>query len=99
MVKKVETGNERLVRRYNEVASEIAAVFEAKNKDYNGGVQLQSYFPFGLVSYAQMVHVKSQRIVSLAASGTAPTNESVADSFKDIVNYAIFAIIALEDNQ
>jgi len=94
---KIETANERIVRRHSEVLEEIKELFDRKNRDYNGGVNLESYFPFGLKSYAQMIHVKSQRVVSLASSGVAPTNESVMDSLKDVINYAVFAIIALED--
>lgn len=63
-----------------------------KAQDYNEGpVKLRDYFPFGLTSYAQMIHVKSMRLVSLAAQGEQPINESVRDTLVDLINYCCFA--------
>lgn len=93
----VETPNERVVRLHREILDGVTEVFEKKNKDYNGGVTLQSYFPFGLKSHAQMVHVKAQRVVSLAVQDKPPHHESVVDSLKDVINYATFAIMAIEE--
>lgn len=69
-------------------------IFLKKSADYNGqGESLESYFPFGLLSHAQMIHIKSQRISSLAKLsmvGNAPNHESVEDSALDLINYAMF---------
>jgi hypothetical protein len=51
------------------------------------------YFPFGYASYAQMIHTKSQRIISLVDAGLKgrPTNfEGLLDSLYDLINYASF---------
>lgn len=70
-----------------------------KNQDYNAKVDRSSYFPMGLASYAQMIHVKSQRLVSLAASGGAPNFESVRDTALDLINYATFLAEAVDSGE
>lgn len=72
-----------------------------KSADYNQGmghtdphnVDRSSYFPFGAVSYAQMIHTKSQRFNSLvtkAMNGDSPNFEGLRDTALDIINYAGF---------
>ena len=74
-----------------------------KSQDYNNGAKLTDrtsanardvYFPFGLQSYAHMIHTKSLRLVSLANqkrdSGTIANFESVRDTTLDLINYASF---------
>lgn len=66
-----------------------------KARDYNGGgITLEHYFPFGLKSYVQEIHKKSLRLVSLAADGRTPENESVEDTLVDMINYCCFAVEA-----
>jgi hypothetical protein len=71
-----------------------------KSQDYDlerlradGHKDRDAYFPLGLASYAQMVHVKSQRLVSMAVktlAGAEPNFESALDTCHDLVNYASF---------
>jgi hypothetical protein len=72
-----------------------------KSADYNntganGGsagtfkAQRDDYFPFGLKSYAQMIHTKSQRLISLANKGDGAIFESARDTMLDLINYASF---------
>lgn len=66
-----------------------------KSKDYNGDRSRDEYFPFGALSYAQMLHVKTLRVVSIArkqAAGGKPTFEGLADSMLDLMNYAAFGV-------
>jgi CRISPR/Cas system-associated endonuclease Cas1 len=68
-----------------------------KHEDYgNDSLGLHAYFPFGLPSYVQMMHVKTQRLVSLAKDKREPNFESVKDSLNDLINYAIFTLDHLE---
>ena len=60
------------------------------------------YFPFGHASYAQMHHVKSQRINSLVDAelkGRATNFEGLKDTALDLINYASFLVerISRED--
>lgn len=79
-----------------------------KSQDYNqqggadkdpGRADRDAYFPFGPFSYAQMIHVKAQRLNSLSVktvravqNGGAPEFEGIRDTLLDIINYASFWI-------
>lgn len=75
-----------------------------KSEDYNHGkgedphfVDRSNYFPFGLASYAHMIHTKSQRFVTLVQkqqSGKEVNFEGLRDTALDIINYAGFYIEA-----
>lgn len=57
------------------------------------------YFPLGHASYAQMIHVKSQRILALvdAELKGRPVNfEGLRDTALDLINYASFLAERLE---
>lgn len=57
------------------------------------------YFPFAAVSYAQMIHVKAQRLNSLVMKimrGGTANFEGIRDTLLDIINYASFWIERLE---
>jgi hypothetical protein len=75
--------------------AEGALLAAEKSKDYNGDRSRDEYFPFGALSYAQMLHVKTLRVVSLARkqlAGGVPTFEGIADSILDLMNYAAFGV-------
>lgn len=72
-----------------------------KSEDYNHGqsqnphvVDRTAYFPFGALSYAQMIHTKAERFVSIAKkaleTGSAANFEGLGDTALDIINYAGF---------
>lgn len=69
---------------YNQGAGAEAAVYDPH------AVRQDAHFPLGLASYAQMLHVKSYRLISLCRRGAPPTNESCRDTALDIINYAGF---------
>jgi len=78
----------------------------AKSADYNGAgeedihtVNRDAYFPFGTVSYAQMIHTKAQRFVKLTEHelyGISVNYEGLRDTAIDLVNYAGFYLASLE---
>jgi hypothetical protein len=81
--------------------AEAALLCVLKSQDYNQGaedmdphkIDRSSYFPFGAVSYAQMLHTKSQRFNSLVLkemSGNGANFEGLRDTALDIINYAGF---------
>lgn len=72
-----------------------------KSQDYNKdatnphAIDRNVYFPFGAVSYAQMIHTKAQRFNSLALKdlrGEDVNYEGLSDTALDIINYAGFYI-------
>lgn len=84
--------------RYEALISPALAMVVRKGLDYNNGGEddLHTYFPFGTASYAQMIHVKSMRFVSLAKQDKVPNYESAKDTLLDLINYCVFALDALE---
>ena len=79
-----------------DILKEAIEVQEAKAKDYqSNGVQREDYFPFGVESYLQMIHIKVMRLRSTATNDS--TNfESAKDSAVDLINYASFLAEYLE---
>jgi len=77
--------------QYYELIEPAVAIVAKKHQDYNNeSLGLESYFPLGHQSYAQMLHVKCQRIVGLVKEGNKPNFESVNDTVLDLINYAVF---------
>ena len=64
-----------------------AEVRQEKGGDYGS---IGDYFPFGDVSYVQMLHIKVKRLVNLAKSGATPANEDVSQNLIDLINYASY---------
>ena len=81
------------------VLVEASKLANKKGEDYNTNVSRSNYFPFGLLSYAQMLHVKTQRLNSLISSKKEPNNESIRDTLLDLINYACFTIEAIDKGE
>lgn len=106
-----ESGQQRILSidelnifaRMSPVFKEVTEIAIKKSQDYNNGngqpTSRAAYFPFGLLSYAQMLHTKSQRLNSLAQQDKAPNNESVRDTLLDMINYATFAVEAIDKGE
>ena len=92
-----------LFAKMSPVFKEVTKIAIKKSQDYNNGngqpTSRANYFPFGLLSYAQMLHTKSQRLNSLAQQDKAPNNESVRDTLLDMINYATFAVEAIDKGE
>ena len=106
-----ESGQQRILSidelnifaRMSPVFKEVTEIAIKKSQDYNNGngqpTSRAVYFPFGLLSYAQMLHTKSQRLNSLAQQDKTPNNESVRDTLLDMINYATFAVEAIDKGE
>jgi hypothetical protein len=67
-----------------------------KHKDY--GPKNISGSPGGAINGLRVrIHDKLARINNLYDSGVTPQNESLRDSFIDMANYAIIALLVLDD--
>lgn len=69
-----------------------------KDHDYNSESDLEDYFPFGLVSYIQMIYIKALRMVNVAKQNDIK-NESIEDSLIDLVNYSSFMFKKLKEEK
>lgn len=76
------------------LAGENVAVLLSKHKDY--GPKNISQSPGGPLNGLRVrMHDKLARINHLIDSGATPENESLADSFLDLANYALIAQLVL----
>jgi hypothetical protein len=94
---------DNLYEQISPVFKEVTEIAIKKSQDYNNGQDIPEsraiYFPFGLISYAQMIHTKSQRLNSLAKQTKKPNNESIRDTLLDLINYACFAVEAIDKGE
>lgn len=76
-----------------------AALTLRKGQDYNriaadgedaSGKERDAYFPFGALSYAQMIHVKASRVRSLSLVQGQAQFEGLRDTILDLMNYCAF---------
>lgn len=81
---------------FDKVVAPIRELIAKKGQDYNTKVQLGDYFPFGAVSYVQMIHLKSTRLRSLVEQKGQPNFDSIKDTLQDLIAYTTFYLHWLE---
>lgn len=76
----------------NDIAFELVQLLVKKHKDY--GPKNISQSPGGALNGLRVrMHDKLARINHLIDSGAIPSNESLEDSYADLANYAIIALM------
>jgi hypothetical protein len=75
------------------ITDDVSALLIKKNKDYGA-----ASFDLGL--NGNMVHLwdKVKRYRSLVENGASPSFESIEDTLRDIIGYAIIGLHILNDN-
>lgn len=85
--------------RYTKIVNEMYEVYKAKNADYGDSVH-DTFLKYGLLSFLVRMEDKISRLRSLTLKGKKEQrvkNESILDTLQDLANYAILAIIELEE--
>ena len=97
--RKIEGKEEGDATFTNNVADVTSALFDlliSKHRDY--GPKNISQSPGGPLNGLRVrMWDKLARINNLIESGATPEHESLADSFKDMANYSIIALLVLEE--
>lgn len=78
-----------------QVLQEAADLQKKKSTDYqnpNSTVVQADYYPNGVQTIQDIIWAKVLRARSLLESGNAPNNESLEDTYIDLINYASFAV-------
>src|SRR5690606_367757 len=76
-----------------QVLNEAIEVQRLKGMDYNSGsIKQAMYYPRGIQSMLDTIQSKIYRITSISETTNKPNNESIEDSFIDIINTASFAV-------
>lgn len=85
--------------RYTKIVNEMYEIYKAKNADYGDSVH-DTFLKYGLLSFLVRMEDKISRLRSLTLKGKKEQrvkNESIIDTLQDLANYAILAIIELEE--
>lgn len=92
---KIELSYEEAAALYEEQYSIIKTLFLAKNHDYG-----EAWRDMRITSYTDLILSKLHRIKQIEENkGQTIMSEGIDANYMDIVNYAIFALIKLEENQ
>lgn len=85
--------------RYTKIVNEMYEIYKAKNADYGDSVH-DTFLKYGMLSFLVRMEDKISRLRSLTLKGKKEQrvkNESILDTLQDLANYAILAIIELEE--
>jgi len=77
------------------ILNECQVLQSKKSVDYqnaNSSVQQADHFRRGIDTIHDIINQKVLRAQSLLESGNNPKNESLEDTYKDIINYCSFAV-------
>lgn len=80
--------------RFERITQQLVALFRKKNADY-GGTTETMFKKYGDKYYTMMLQQKVCRIESLIEKERV-NFESIEDSYRDIANYAILALLSHE---
>lgn len=81
-----------------DVLKECMDLMVAKNHDYNNEnstVKHADHYRRGIDTIHDQLHQKLLRAQSLIEADVIPANESIEDTYKDMINYAAFAVTYL----
>ncbi len=86
---------EHAVRLYDQKVLTIRELLQEKNHDYG-----EAWRDMRISSFTDMILMKILRVKEIEQnSGKTTVSEGLEANFKDIFNYAIFALIKLRENQ
>lgn len=78
-----------------EVLNECIDLQITKSKDYQSpksNIKQSMHYRRGVDTIHDMIHQKLMRAQSLLESGDVPNNESLEDTYMDMINYCSFAV-------
>lgn len=91
----IELSADEAEKRYNETIAEIKALMEKKNHDYG-----EAWRGMRVSSFTDMILVRILRIKQIEnKAGQTLVSEGVESNYMDLVNYAIFALIQIEEQR
>jgi hypothetical protein len=78
-------------RQYDEALASCRRVFIDKSKDYG-----TSWRALRIVSVADQIYIKAQRIRTIQEKGSQRIGDSIASEFTGIANYSVIGLIQME---
>lgn len=84
--------------RHAEICKELSEIYRKKNHDYGDSFG-ETYQKLGVISSVTRITDKVNRLQSLCTKSAKVNDEGVADTLRDLANYAIMTIIEIEQAQ
>ena len=89
------TVDPRFIRNVETIAADLAALLVAKQHDYGPG-NINNAYGGPINGLLVRMGDKYERIKHLTANNTQAKNEPLRDSFKDLANYCIIALMLID---
>lgn len=86
------------VERHKQICNSLNEMYEKKNNDYGNSVH-DTYMKYGLTSFLVRMEDKLNRTRSLNGKVAKVEDEKITDTLLDLANYAILAVIELENEK
>ena len=85
--------------RHAQIVNGLTELYKAKNSDYGDSVH-ETYLKYGLTSFLVRMEDKMSRLRSLSSKSSSEQkvkDESIRDTLLDLANYAIIAVIEMDE--
>jgi hypothetical protein len=90
-----DISNERAIELYDQIAAEARTLMIAKNHDYD-----EAWRSMRVLSYTDLILTKLQRTKEIEDhNGQTVVSEGIDANYMDMINYAVFGIIKLTDEE
>ena len=86
------------IERHKELLENMHDIYVRKNHDY-GDSDSTAYLKYGITSFLVRLEDKMNRARTLSQKEQMVQDEKLVDTFLDMANYAILAIMELEEEE
>lgn len=85
------------IEKHKELLDYLHQMYIAKNHDYGDSVH-DTYIKYGITSFLVRLEDKLNRARTISSKSQMVEDEKLKDTLLDMANYAILAVLELEDN-
>ena len=85
------------IEKHKELLNYLHQMYIAKNHDYGDSVH-DTYMKYGITSFLVRLEDKLNRARTISSKSQMVEDEKLKDTLLDMANYAILAVLELEDN-
>lgn len=85
------------IEKHEELLNYIHNMYITKNHDYGDSVH-DTYMKYGITSFLVRLEDKLNRARTISFKSQMVEDEKLKDTLLDMANYAILAVLELEDN-
>lgn len=85
------------IEKHKELLNYLHQMYIAKNHDYGDSVH-DTYMKYGITSFLVRLEDKLNRARTISSKSQMVEDEKLKDTLLDMANYAILAVLELEDS-